>query len=101
MRRAGAADAEGSHLRVKLLLGARVAILAAVSAVTLGRFPPLVPVFHARTGRRPAGTVTVGSRRHEARKPAFQRSLPVFELSGVPSAIPAVVIVGASVTLSA
>lgn len=59
VRRAGVADAERSHLWVKLLLGARVTILAAVSAVTLGWLPPLVPVFHTRTGRGPAATVTV------------------------------------------
>lgn len=38
---------------------------------------------------------------HKRREPGFLHSLPVFELPGVASAIPAVVIVGTSVTLSA
>lgn len=57
MTRSRVADAERSHLWVKLLLGARVTILAAVSAVTLGWFAPLVAVFHTRTRCRPAATV--------------------------------------------
>lgn len=57
--RSRVADGERSHLWVKLLLGARVTILAAVSAVTLGRFAPLVAVFHTRTRCRPAATVAM------------------------------------------
>lgn len=42
-----------AHLRVELLLCARVAVLAGVSILTLAGVSPLVPVFYIRTRRRP------------------------------------------------
>lgn len=42
-----------AHLRVELLLRARVAVLAGVPILTLAGVSPLVPVFYIRTRRRP------------------------------------------------
>lgn len=38
-------------LRVELLLGTGVAILACVTILTIARLPPLIPVLHIWTGR--------------------------------------------------
>lgn len=40
------------NLRVELLLGARVAVLATVPRLAVGRLPPFVSVLHIRTRRR-------------------------------------------------
>lgn len=71
------------HLGVELLLGAGVAARAAVPALTLGRLPPLIPVFHIRTGRRPEA----------ASKPRYSKSHPkgaplIFRLSQAQLCLP-------------
>ena len=61
-------------LRVELLLGARVAVLAAVPVLAVGRVAPLIRLLHVRTRRGPARAA--GGRGYEDRWETAPRACP-------------------------